>query len=193
MPDNDFGYTAWGRDWVRLAEPLSVTRPEPLLPRARRIARNDDGVELEIGGRTVRAAIHRGAQASVTHVELAPLPAARIAAITAHLPPGTAELSDDVHETLRAAGISVAPRLLNSDCSCSARKSRCLHLLATCYALARRVDENPWLALDLQGYRDTAAPGDSDTAPPRWTPLETIDPATFFGSAEAPASAVNTG
>ncbi|BCK54733.1 SWIM zinc finger family protein [Nocardia wallacei] len=192
MADNEFGYTAWGMDWVRLAEPLSQTRPEPLLPRARRIARND-GVELAIEGRTVRASIHRGSQASVTYLELAPLPAARIAAIAAQLPPDAAELADTVRETLRTAGVSVAPRLLNSDCSCSARKPRCLHLLAACYALARRVDENPWLALELQGYRDTVAPGDSDAPPPRWTPLETIDPATYFGTISNPGTAVPTG
>jgi len=32
MADNEFGYTAWGMDWVRLAEPLRQTRPDPLLP-----------------------------------------------------------------------------------------------------------------------------------------------------------------
>ncbi|MBF6175096.1 SWIM zinc finger family protein [Nocardia blacklockiae] len=192
MPDSDFGYTAWGRDWVRLAEPLTVTRPEPLLPRARRIARNDS-VRLEIEGRTVRAAIHRGAQASVTHLELAPLPAAVRTAIAAHLPPDAGELADTVHADLRAAGIPVAPRILNSDCSCSARNPRCLHLLATCYALALRIDENPWLALDLQGYRESSPTStDPDTPPPRWTPLDTLDPATFFSPTGNPIPLTNT-
>ncbi|WP_280268083.1 hypothetical protein [Nocardia wallacei] len=179
MADNEFGYTAWGMDWVRLAEPLRASRPEPLLPRARSIARNG-GVRLEIEGRVVRAAVHRGGQASVTHVELEPLPAATVEAIAARLPQDAVELADAVHESLRAAGVAVAPRLHSTDCSCSARKSRCLHLLATCYALAHAVDENPWLALDLQGYRDTAAPTATDAPPPRWTPLDTLTPATFF-------------
>ncbi|RDI44685.1 SWIM zinc finger family protein [Nocardia mexicana] len=180
MADNEFGYTAWGMDWVRLAEPLRVSRPEPLLPRARSIARND-GVQLEIEGSVVRAAIHRGGQASVTHVELTRLPAATITALAALIPADTVELADSVHESIRAAGLSVAPQLLSTDCSCSARKPRCLHLLATCYALARRVDESPWLALDLQGYRDSAtAPADTGAPLPRWTALDTLDPATFF-------------
>ncbi|MGY2060720.1 hypothetical protein ACW9HQ_38140, partial [Nocardia gipuzkoensis] len=61
------------------------------------------------------------------------------------------------------------------------RTPRCLHYLATCYALAPRVDENPRLALDLQGYgREFIHEPDSDAPPPRWTPLESIDPATYF-------------
>ncbi|MFD6106897.1 hypothetical protein ACFWFQ_30030, partial [Nocardia salmonicida] len=80
MADNEFGYTLWGRDWVRLAEPLRQTRPEPLLPRARSIARND-GVGIEIEGRTVRAHLHRGGQASIAHVEVAPLSRAAVTAI----------------------------------------------------------------------------------------------------------------
>ncbi|WP_024805957.1 SWIM zinc finger family protein [Nocardia sp. BMG51109] len=181
MADNEFGYTAWGMDWVRLAEPVSISRPEPLLPRARSVARNG-GVQLELEGRTVRAAIHRGSEASVTYLEVEPLSAETIGAVSARIPSGTVELPDSAHRALRDAGISVAPRLHNSDCSCSARKSRCLHLLATCYALARAVDENPWLALELQGYRDTDnAPADTDAPPPRWTPIDTLDPAMFFG------------
>ncbi|MBB5911155.1 putative Zn finger protein [Nocardia transvalensis] len=181
MPDNDFGYTAWGRDWVRLAEPLAVSRPEPLLPRARRIARTD-GVQLEIEGRVVRASIHRGAQASVTHLEVAPLPASTVTAVAAHLTTDTVELADATHQALRAAGITLAPQVQNTDCSCPARKPRCLHFLATCYTLARRIDENPWLALDLQGYREsTATTTDPATPPPRWTPLDSLDPTTFFG------------
>ncbi|MBF6329718.1 hypothetical protein [Nocardia transvalensis] len=181
MADNEFGYTAWGMDWVRLAEPLSLTRPEPLLPRARSVARHG-GVHLEIDGTTVRASIHRGAQASVTYLELTPLSRETITAIGTVVPAQAVELGDDLHAALSAAGISVAPRLLSTDCSCSARTPRCLHYLATCYALTRRVDENPWLALDLQGYRRdlTDEPTTTDTPPPRWTPLDSLDPATYF-------------
>ncbi|MBL1079647.1 hypothetical protein JK358_35105 [Nocardia sp. 2] len=181
MPDNDFGYTPWGKDWVRLAEPLSLTKPEPLLPRARSVARNG-GVQLEIDGVHVKAAIHRGAEASVTYLELTPLPAATVRAIADHIPAGALTLGDDVHAALRAAGITLAPVLANADCSCRARNQRCLHMLATCYALALRVDQNPWLALDLQGYR-MARDGEEeavDLPAPRWTAIEALDPATFF-------------
>lgn len=182
MPDNEFGYTAWGMDWVRLAEPLRTTRPEPLLPRARSIARNA-GVHTEIEGTAVRAAIHRGGQASVTYLELTPLTGGAIDAIKALIPTDTVELGDATHAAITAAGLSVAPNLRSTDCSCSARTPRCLHVLATYYALARRIDESPWLALDLQGFGSTS-PVDSDPAapPPRWQPFDTIDTATYFGA-----------
>lgn len=182
MPDNDFGYTAWSKDWLRLAEPLSLTKPEPLLPRARGIARND-GVATEISGTVVRAHIHRGAEASVTHLELTPFSRDTIEALGRLIPPDALVLSDELRAAVAEAGIAIAPRLLSSDCSCRARLDRCLHMLATCYAVVRQIDENPWLALDLQGYRSTAAAPESavPTAPPRWTPLDTLDPATYFG------------
>ena len=182
MPDNEFGYTAWGMDWVRLAEPLRTTRPEPLLPRARSIARNG-GVQLDIDGTAVRASIHRGSQASVTYLELEPLSPAAVAEIAARIPTDTVELGDNTHAALRTAGITVAPALHLTDCSCTARTPRCLHLLATCYALSRQIDENPWLALDLQGYRLPAAERSqpANTPAPRWTPIASLDPTTFFG------------
>lgn len=182
MPDSDeFGYTPWGRGWVRLAEPLSTTRPEPLLPRARSIARNG-GVQLEIEGTSVCARIHRGGQASVTHLVLAGLPPAQIAAIADRIPAQAVELSDAIHAELSAADLTPTPRLADSDCSCSARTPRCVHLLATCYVLAQQVDENPWLSLDLQGYRTGGQPNDADrnTLPARWIPIDTLDPVAYF-------------
>ncbi|WP_062998534.1 SWIM zinc finger family protein [Nocardia mikamii] len=181
MPDNEFGYTPWGMGWVRLAEPIRTARPEPLLPRARSIARNG-GVRLDVDGTTVSAHIHRGGQASVTLLEIAPLPASVVTAMAAHIPAHLVQLTDEVHAVLTAAGLAPIPRLGATDCSCSARNPRCLHLLAACYALARAVDENPWLSLDLQGYRSGGTPetGAADARPPRWTPLDSLDPATFF-------------
>ncbi|MVU77366.1 hypothetical protein GPX89_08910 [Nocardia sp. ET3-3] len=182
MPDNEFGYTAWGRDWLRLAEPLRLTKPEPLLPRARSIARNN-GVRTEIEGTVVRSHIHRGTEASVTHLELTTFPRTTIEALAALLPADTLTLSDDLHAAAVAAGISLTPILAGSDCSCRARNPRCLHMLATCYAVVRLIDETPWLALDLQGYRSTPPPPDTDmpVSIPRWTPIDALDPATYFG------------
>ncbi|MEV0292683.1 hypothetical protein [Nocardia sp. NPDC050710] len=179
MADNEFGYTAWGRDWVRLAEPLRRTRPEPLLPRARSIARNG-GVRTTIEGRTVRAAIHRSGQASVTHLEVVPLSRAAVTAIAEVIPDPTV-LTDEMHRALVAAGTGPAPVLAATDCSCSARATRCVHVLSVLYDLSRRVDENPRLALELQGYfeaaqQDSIAPVES----PRWTPINTLDPADYF-------------
>ncbi|MET9486732.1 hypothetical protein [Nocardia sp. NPDC006630] len=182
MADNEFGYTSWGMDWVRLAQPLKVSKPEPLLPRAYSIARNNL-VQTEIENTIVRATIHRGAEASVTYLELTPLSAATITAIGKLIPAETLTLTDEHRAALAEHGITVKPQLARTDCSCRARTERCVHMLATCYALARRVDETPWLALDLQGYRTgaTAASATGETGPARWTSIDTLDPATFFG------------
>lgn len=182
MADNEFGYTPWGMDWVRLAEPLRQTRPDPLLPRARSIARNN-GVRAEIEGRIVRAHIHRGGQASVTHIEFAPLPRAALTALAGIIPPEPIMLTDDMHRATVTAGVNPAPSPAATDCSCAARTPRCVHVLATFYAMARRVDESPRLSLEVQGYG--SAPGEAigEAAPDeiaRRVPITTLDPAAFF-------------
>lgn len=179
MADNEFGYTPWGRDWVRLAEPLRQTRPEPLLPRARSIARNNS-VQTTIDGRVVRANIHRGAEASVIHLEVAPLPRAAITAIGT-LIPNTAVLTDEMHRAIVSSGVPIAPVLAGTDCSCRARSPRCLHILAVFYDVARRIDEYPRLALEIQGYFQGAledSPTEAQT--PRWIPINTLEPADYF-------------
>ncbi|WP_062989024.1 hypothetical protein [Nocardia anaemiae] len=184
MADNEFGYTAWGMDWVRLAEPLRQTRPDSLLPRARSIARNN-GVQATIEGRIVRAAIHRGGQASVTHLEIAPMDRSSIIAV-AEIIPDTTVLTDEMHRALVGAGISPAPNPAGTDCSCSARTARCVHVLAVYYDIARRVDENPRLALEIQGYFQAAAQdsiGPVESA--RWTSINALDPADYFETAIA--------
>jgi len=178
MADNEFGYTRWGMDWVRLAEPLRQTRPDSLLPRARSIARNH-GVTAEIEGRIVRAHIHRGGRASVTHVEVAPMARATVTAL-AGLCPDPAMLTDDTHRAVLDAGGDPAPVLASTDCSCSARNPRCVHLLAVLYDIARRVDENPGLAVALQGYFDAERGAETEAPAPRWIPLHTLDPAGYF-------------
>ncbi|PTR22173.1 SWIM zinc finger protein [Rhodococcus sp. OK519] len=180
MADNEFGYTAWGRDWVRLAQPLQQSGPARLLlPRARSLARNNL-VQATVEGRTVRASIHRGGQASVTQLEVAPLTRESIIGIAAIAPDSTV-LTDDTHRAIVSAGIALAPVLADTDCSCSARSAPCLHLLAVLYEVARRVDESPQMALEIQGYT-TAAVHDSGTPAPtaRWTPVSELDPAAFF-------------
>ncbi|WP_406231259.1 SWIM zinc finger family protein [Nocardia sp. NBC_01009] len=181
MADNEFGYTAWGMDWVRLAEPIRQTRPEPLLPRARSIARNN-GVQATIEGHVVRGAIHRGGQASVTHVEVTPLPRAAVTAIAEIITDPTV-LTDDMHRALVTASVATAPVLAGTDCSCSARSARCVHVLAVFYEIVRRVDENPRLALELQGYFRPAQDAAATTVEaPRWVPINTLDPVDYFGS-----------
>lgn len=67
----EFGYTPAGREFLRLAEPVSTSKPEPLLPRARSLARH--GLQdVEIDGRLIRGTVVRGGEASVAYLEFAP-------------------------------------------------------------------------------------------------------------------------
>ena len=181
MADNEFGYTRWGMDWVRLAEPLRLTRPDPLLPRARSIARNN-GVGTETEGRIVRARIHRGGQASVTHIELTPLPRPVVTALATIVGTAPTIPTDEMYTAAAEAGLPVAPVPAAIDCSCSARTDRCVHVLATFYELARQVDQNPRFGLELQGYGDDPEADDSGAPAeaPRWIPLNSLEPAQYF-------------
>lgn len=181
MPDDEFGYTAWGMDWVRLAQPLRQTRPEPLLPRARSIARNG-GVTIAIEDRIVRATIHRGGQASVTYIEVAPLTRTAADSIAALLPDATGILSDELHQAISAAGTSPAPVIASTDCSCPARSAHCVHVLAVYYAMARQVDDQPRIALEIQDYFRAVQGGtNAPEAASRWTAISALDPAGYFG------------
>ncbi|GAC69908.1 SWIM zinc finger family protein [Gordonia soli] len=169
----EFGYTLWGADIVRLAEPLSTRRPDPLLPRARSLARNG-GVTLDVDGRVVGARVHRGGEASVTQIEFVPMSPA-VAATLRELLGARTDPDDEAYRASTAAGRSPTIVLDAADCSCTARTDRCLHVLATLYALSRAVDEQPHLALALQDY---SAPRDTPTddgPPPRWIPLSAVD------------------
>ncbi|MET8999477.1 hypothetical protein [Amycolatopsis sp. Hca4] len=182
MPDDDFGYTAWGRDWVRLAQPLRQTLPNPALPRARKLARLG-GVQLTIDGRTVRGTVQRGRTTSVTSIEVAPMARETITGITGQLCGARPILTDEVHRVVTEAGHPPAPVLAGVDCSCSDDTGRCIHVLAVFYEMARRVDDDPRIALEVQEFfhassENTRVP--AAAAPQRWIALTALDPAGYF-------------
>jgi uncharacterized Zn finger protein len=188
MPDDDFGYTAWGSDWLRLAESLRQTRPDPSLPRARRIAR-DGAVHVTIKGRTVSAAIRRGRSASVTNIEVAPMAPEAIAGISRQLYGARPALTEELYRAITGAGYPPAPRLISIDCSCSANTPRCVHELAVYYEMARRVDDDPRIALDIQGFfRTSSSSPEKSTAtapqPQRWLALNALSLADYFTVSE---------
>lgn len=176
---DEFGYTRWGRDFLRLAEPTSITKPEPLLPRARSLARNAMS-DVATDGKLIRGTVVRGGEASVAYLEFEPLDpvAARSLAELVGPAPSLGTLTDDAHAVI--AGYP--PELAVLDCSCRARTARCVHVLALIYETVRRVDEDPRLALSLRGY--SAALGtevQSGETVSKWTPLSSLDPADFYG------------
>ena len=187
MPDDDFGYTAWGRDWVRLAQPLRQTRPNPLLPRARKLARLG-GVQVTIDGRVVRGVVQRGRSASVAAIEVAPMAQEVIAGITGHLCGARPLLTDEVHRAITEAGHSPAPILASVGCSCPDGTGSCIHVLAVYYEMARRVDDDPRIALDVQEFsRVSSGSARAATAAlpqQRWIALNALDPADYFTVSE---------
>ncbi|MFF9506339.1 hypothetical protein ACF1BU_02890 [Streptomyces sp. NPDC014724] len=183
MPDNDFGCTVWGKDWVRLAEPLSQTRPDPQLPRARRLAR-DGRVQVTLDGRTVHAVIQHGRTTSVANLEVAPMSQETVAGISQRLSGAQPALTEELYRAIVEAGHRPAPKLVGVDCSCSADTPRCVHVLAVHYEMARYIDDDPRVALDVQGFfrasSDTARAPTAVTASQRWIALNALNAADYF-------------
>lgn len=172
---SDFATTAWGRDWQRLAEPTSVTRPDPALPKARSIARRDQVHELEISPGSVTATVqHNGAH----HVQMAvPVWTEEQVQHARSTVGDTDDLPDSAHAALVHDGQPPAPDAgsMTATCGCRTRKRPCAHVLATFFDIARRLDHRPRLALLLRGARDAA----SATATAR-IPIGLLDPAHFY-------------
>ena len=183
----EFGFTTFGAGLVRIAEPISAKLPNKHAPRARMIARGG-GVALELDGRQVTARVHRGGSASIAHLEFAAMAPATAGALREAL--GTRPEPDDaVHAAVRAAGHDPAPALEAADCSCTARTTMCVHVLAALYALAVLVDNEPNTVLALQGYgtgasgaavTDAGADGAAERPAPRWIPLTVVDARNYF-------------
>ncbi|GAB2739969.1 SWIM zinc finger family protein [Amycolatopsis magusensis] len=160
----EFGITVWGRDWVRLAEPTSVTRPDSRLPKARSLARREQVREVGLVPGVVTSAVegHR-VRITVPQWDAATLETAREKLRGDDLP-------DAVHADL--PGMSE----VRADCDCAQRRNPCLHALATFYEVARRLDERPRLAVVLRGLTGHAPARDASRIP-----LGLIDPDTFYG------------
>ncbi|MBD0860234.1 SWIM zinc finger family protein [Gordonia sp. zg691] len=176
----EFGYSRWGADVVRLAEPLSARTPNALAPRARSIARNG-GVTLTFDGRSVTGLVQRGGEASVVHLEFDAMTSAA-AAVLRELVGSSAEPSEDTHRRAVVSGDWSPPALDVADCSCRARGDRCVHILATLYATAAAVDRDPALALRVRdfGSPDEAAAADVAGPPVRWVPMTSVDVRDYY-------------
>ncbi|CAM3697341.1 SWIM zinc finger family protein [Tsukamurella ocularis] len=182
MATNPFGFTTWGADLVRIAEPISARTPNTHAPRARMLARNG-GVTLTFDGGRVTALVHSGASASVAHLEFAAMAPAVAAALREELGSRT-EPDDAIHAALVARGLRPAPVLDAADCSCTARSTMCVHVLAAAYALATLVDHEPVTALTIQTYGAAPAADETDDArpAPRWTPLAALHARDYYAA-----------
>lgn len=178
----EFGVTAWGRAWLRLAEPTTVTTVDARLPKARALARRDQVEYLVTAPGRIDAVVR--AQDAKHSIQLAfPLwdDAARdrADAFLDENPAAWQALSGgDAPDELAAAVGDVAPDAddIKATCRCRERRRPCLHQLAVLYALVQRIDEEPALALALRGWVRAAVADDG----PGPVPLAALDPAGFY-------------
>lgn len=170
---DEFGVTAWGRDWVRIAQPTKIIRPNPAIPRARSLARKDCVGDVVVGAGSVIASVAgtNDRRVTLTHPIWTPQ---QVAAAHSLLVDG--DLPDTLHAQMVRQGLPVAPQVdeLTSTCDCPQRARPCVHILAVYFEVARRIDENPRLAFVLRGVD-----AKSDRYASR-IPITQIDPATFY-------------
>lgn len=184
----EFGATPWGRAWLRTIESATVTVPDPLLPKARSLVRNDAVTSLSLGAGRVDGVV--GVRGVSHHVRIE-LPlwddrarryATRLLADARTGDPGLAsgDLPDSLEVELGRHGVAIAvpagERVV--ECSCPARRSPCVHALATLYALVRRIDEHPAVAVEVRGVVSDSSPV-TDSA---WIRLTDLNAQGFYST-----------
>jgi uncharacterized Zn finger protein len=171
---DEFAGSAWGRDWIRLAQPVSIVRVNPLIPRARSLARRQRVTNVVLAPGLVTADV----ESHPVRITIPPWTAEQRAAAGALVAAQPDDLPDDVHRTLVEAGLAPLSDV-EATCACVGRARPCLHVLASFFELARRVDERPRLALLLRGLAHREA------LELTRIPLARIDPSTFYGHSPA--------
>ncbi|MDI9915422.1 hypothetical protein [Rhodococcus sp. IEGM 1379] len=138
---------------------------------------------MTIDGRIVRGVVQRGRNTSVACIEVAPMPRETIGGITGQLYGAQTILTDEVHRAITEAGHPPAPILAGVGCSCSDGTGRCIHVLAVYYEMARHVDDDPRIALDIQDFFHVSSGSNrvsTAALPQRWIALNALAPADYF-------------
>lgn len=179
----EFGATAWGRAWLKEVEPVLITgAPNRDLPRARALARH--GVEeVTIEGPHVRVRLtERGQQRTITlDIPTWNSNEQRIAArvVGSTEPSHGGDLPDELVSDLTSAGVRLAPHIVDIRATSDLGKVSRRHVLAACYALVQRIDEQPILAIGLR-TPPGSLPRSQDIEPAGLLSLDDIDPTTFY-------------
>ncbi|HEU5425922.1 MAG TPA: hypothetical protein VFU74_03575 [Actinocrinis sp.] len=174
--NSEFGTTAWGRGWVRLAAPTTLTRPNPAIPRGLSLARNDRVRDLEIAPGSLTALVDDNSTREV-HIALPAWDHCQLDVARRLLAGTVADNLRDEHEAaLTHAGLCPVPEAatVTTDCPCTSRTKPCAHVIAVCFEIARRIDERPSTALVLRGVVHDTRPATA------LIPLSLIDPVDFY-------------
>ncbi|GAA2640971.1 hypothetical protein GCM10010399_88320 [Dactylosporangium fulvum] len=111
----EFGATPWGRAWLKTIETSKVAVPNPLLPKARSIARNDGVTSFTIQAGQIHATVALRGVTHTVHIRLPPWDSqtrprvARLAGNARAEHPGLApgDLPDTLEADLRREGIGI--------------------------------------------------------------------------------------
>lgn len=89
------------------------------------------------------------------------------------------DLPDRLATDLTAAGVRIAPRIEEIAAAGDTGRIERRHVLAVCYALVQRIDEEPVLAVRLRTPSETS-PSTVKSSPAGLLALTDIDPKTFY-------------
>ncbi|GAB1691535.1 hypothetical protein [Krasilnikovia sp. M28-CT-15] len=195
---------------------VEALRMGPTFARGRRDARAGHVRSLTISGSLVVAQVRAGDEPTAHRARIAvrAFGAAEWARVEDDLAARTRSVADlfagrmpdDIAAVFARAGLSLLPLALDEvamDCTCERWPMPCVHLAATCYALADSLDTDPFGAFAWRGrgrdellerlrqLRGAAAHGDPEpvAAPPDDGDLG--DLADFWGAAASSATAVS--
>src|SRR4051794_39957306 len=182
----EFGATPWGRVWMRTVETTVVATPNPLLPKARSLARNH-AVTLTVGSGRIDADVITADRPHRVRIDVPRWSAREQAdaerliaqALADHRGLAPGDLPDTLEADLRNQDVGIAPALddLEAACECRTRQRPCAHVLAPLSALSQQWDKRPVLAVELRSSgAKPAAPTDPDRIE-----ITTIDAAGFYG------------
>jgi uncharacterized Zn finger protein len=202
MRPDEFSSTWWGRRWTKALESLNTTYPNSRLPRARTLARNDAVADIKVIPGRVRASVAHGKRTLPVELTLPVFSddawAAATEQLAARLRPAAqlldGQMPTDMEELLARVDLPLFPQRgeLVSACPCADSHDPCVHASAVHYALSPIVDRDPFLLLTLRGRARSAlleqlrahrSGYDTDTgSAAAGTPVDSLDPATFFDS-----------
>ncbi len=181
----EFGATAWGHAWLRRIEPITITgAPDSGLPRARALARRGVTDLVVESGRITARITDRAREHGITLDVPAwsPREQSTVARMVGDL--GTSrsgDLPDELVPELASAGVRLAPRIDDITATSDVGRVSRRHVLATCYALVQRIDEQPVLAIHLRTPQEMSARR-QDPKHTGLLALTDIDPTTFYAS-----------
>ena len=179
----EFGATAWGRAWLKMIEPVLITGPPDRdLPRARALARRAIAdLALEANQVTVRLT-ERGHEHTITlNIPTWNREEQNVVARTIGQAASSwsGDLPDHLVTELTSAGVSITPHIGEIPATSDTGEACRRHVLAVCYALVQKIDEEPELAVRLRTPCDPARETKSP-APAGLLPLDDIDPQSFY-------------